>query len=69
MNCSWNYRVVLVNGEYGLYEVFYEDGKIISRTVDPIDFVEDSVYELGVSLKLALDATLKPVLDDSIFGK
>ena len=32
---TWEYRLIKMNGTYGVYEVYYEDGKVVSHSVKP----------------------------------
>lgn len=69
----WNYRVVQTteNDEqlWGIYEVHYQNGTPVARTVEPIGFVsEEGVAGVAESLRRALRATEEPVLTDDDFG-
>lgn len=69
----WNYRVVqtVENDEpmWGIYEVYYEHGIPVARTVNPISFIsEEGVEELADALHAAIRGTTEPVLTDADIG-
>lgn len=60
---SWNYRVILRDGEFAIYEVFYkEDGSIEGTTVDPVYPRAESLEGLREELERYSTALDKPVL-------
>lgn len=68
---SWNYRVIDHGDWFGLHEVYYNDGKPVSRTANPVTFLcdaEDGPEGIKSSLELALRAFEKPVLTVKDFG-
>jgi hypothetical protein len=61
--------LVKVNGEIGLYEVYYHNDIPDSRTEDPITFVGDTADEVIEELQLALASiTGRAVLTDDDFA-
>lgn len=72
---TWNYRLVSVTIEgedfIGLFEVYYEDGKPMGRTSDPVTFMGyGSLAEAQAEISIAYrDADSSPLLLDSEIGK
>lgn len=63
----WNHRVVrFVEDEtyFGICEVFYEDGKVMAHTENPVALCGESVEELRETLQHMLDCLDKPILDE-----
>lgn len=63
---TWNYRIVsekAPEGEfYQLYEIYYDDGKIVGMLEKPSNPYGDTVDELQETMKHMLEAFKKPVL-------
>jgi hypothetical protein len=60
---TWEYRVVMRNGEYAIYEVYYDEaGAIEAVTEAPVYPAGTSVEELGRDVKSYQQALKKPVL-------
>jgi hypothetical protein len=60
---TWNYRVMVRDGRYAIYSVYYEDGRITSCSVDPMYLDGESLEELAGELERFGQALLKPVLE------
>ncbi len=60
---TWNYRVMVGDGRYAMYSVYYEDGRISSWSVDPMHLDGESLEELAEELERYRQALLKPVLE------
>ena len=62
----WNYRIVseeAPDGEfYQIYEVYYDEGKIIGMTEAPCKPYGDDVEDLRLNLKQMLQALDRPIL-------
>lgn len=67
---SWNYRFVQVGDTVGIYEVYYEGDKPVSRTEDPVSLQGETEVSIRDDLEqLSEDLQKHPeVLEDSIFG-
>ena len=60
---TWNYRIVMRNGEYAIYEVYYDDaGNVEAVTDAPVYPAGTSIEELGKDLKYYQQALQQPVL-------
>ena len=60
---SWNYRVVCKNNIYGVKEVYYEKGEIISWSEDFMcPYSEEGLEGLKYDFELFSKALDKPVL-------
>lgn len=62
---TWNHRVFsdgLTPPSYVIREVFYEEGKVIGCTENPVSPYGESLDELREDLKWFLEATNSPVL-------
>tara|TARA_B100000678_G_C18224400_1_gene508235 strand:- start:1583 stop:1813 length:231 start_codon:yes stop_codon:yes gene_type:complete len=64
----FNYRVMRKHeGEnkysYGIYEVFYENGSIISWTETTVDAIAETFDDLRAGIKYLEEALAHPVLD------
>ncbi len=59
---GWNYRVVLVKGSYGIYEVYYDADGGYSITEDPVPVVCFEDEDLKDTFELMRGAFDKPVL-------
>ena len=71
---TWNYRIVAIDYdeevEYGIYEVYYDDdGKPVSRTLNPVPCVGSAEEELHNSFEYMKEAFGKPILTDKDFGE
>ena len=61
---TWNYRVRNVNGNYGIYEVYYDkNGKPNAWSQDPMEPYGESLEELKDDLKRMMTAFEKPLFD------
>jgi len=67
---TWNYRVMRTgeptdfgDGQYGIYEVHYKDGKAESYSVEPIEPYGETLDELRDDLKRMLMALERPLFD------
>ena len=59
-----NYRVIVHDGQYAVYEVFYaDDGRIVGYTQDPVFPRAESLEELAVELRRYEAALNEPPLD------
>lgn len=64
---TWNHRVILhEDGTFGIYEVFYNNGKPWGRTETP-SVVGDTPGELIEELTRMAECIAKPILDDTIW--
>ena len=63
----WNYRVVSHQGYLAIHEVYYELGKPVARTLNPIDVSGESIESLRQTLTLMQKALGEPILEDSDF--
>ena len=63
---KWNYRIISEKAPYGvfyqIYEVYYDDGKIIGMTESPCKPYGDDVEELRSNLEQMLQALDRPIL-------
>ena len=63
----WNYRIVSEQAPSGeflqVYEVYYDDGKIIGMLEKPSTAYGESLDELQVEMNQMMEAFQKPVLD------
>lgn len=66
---SWSYRLVRVQEEVGLYEVYYDavSKEPVHRTVSPIPIFFNCDDDRYLILEHITDAFNKEVLDDEIF--
>lgn len=68
MAMTWNYRIIrYTNGDFGLHEVYYENGKPKARTQEAIVALdkEEGVEGIVKSLELMIhDAKHREILDD-----
>jgi len=65
---TWNHRVIKRTHpsgaiEYGIHEVFYENGKIWAATEDAVSVTGESVDELRETLGWMLKAIKNPVIN------
>lgn len=61
---SWNYRVVKVNNEYGIHEIYYDNaGRIVGHSESSVIPVVDTVEELRQVLLLFQEALEKDVVE------
>ena len=61
---TWNYRVVNKNGNFGIYEVYYdENGKANAWSQDPMDPYGESLEELKADLKRMMMALERPLFE------
>ena len=62
----WNYRIVSEQAPEGeflqMYEIYYDDGKIIGMLEKPSTPYGESLDELQVEMNQMMDAFQKPVL-------
>ncbi|KAF0813549.1 hypothetical protein IGB42_01900 [Andreprevotia sp. IGB-42] len=66
---AWNYRVVNVEGELHLYDVYYNTaGEPVGRSANPSHFYGDTVEQLKEQLEWFSAALEKPVLQDDEIG-
>ena len=67
MATHWNHRVVrrTYNSEsnYGVYEAYYTDGRVVSITMEPVTPQGESMDELREELAMMARACEHPVLD------
>lgn len=69
MTKTWNYRLIRFPNHIALHEVFYEDGRPMSRTIDPATFAAEDAADVIAGLERALsDAKTRPVLDADEIG-
>lgn len=74
---TWDYRVVRTGSRdtplFGIYEVYYQDEKPVSRSCEPDPVFTDDpdapLDEMRRTLTSMLRALDLPVLDDTVFGK
>lgn len=67
---TWDYRVIVKDGSYYIYEVYYDDdGNPGAFTEDPVSPFGESLEELKEDLKHFSDALSLPVLDYSELEK
>ncbi len=60
---SWNYRVIERDGEFAIYEVFYDDaGRVIGHTDAAVFPHASSLDDLADGVKEYADALQKAVL-------
>lgn len=60
---SWNFRVMEKDGEFAIYEVFYNDeGQVQGYTENPSFPRAESIEELKEDLERYAEAMSKPVL-------
>ena len=63
---QWNYRIVSEQAPEGeflqLYEIYYDDGKIIGMLVYPSKPYGENVDELQADMNYMMDAFRRPVL-------
>ena len=66
---SWNYRLVNVKGEIGLYEVYYDamTKEPCYRTDFPVRIIFDEGEDSDLVLEHVTDAFNKEVLFDAVF--
>ena len=61
---TWSYRVVVRNGEYAIYEVYYDEvGNVSAFTDEPVYPTGESLEELGDDMQYYQQALRQPVLD------
>jgi hypothetical protein len=61
---TWNYRVVNNKGNFGIYEVYYdENGNANAWSQDPMEPYGESLEELRADLKRMLMALERPLFD------
>jgi hypothetical protein len=61
---TWDYRVVMRNGEYAIYEVYYHDaGNVEAVTDAPVYPAGTSIEELGKDLQYYQQALKQSVLN------
>jgi hypothetical protein len=61
---TWNYRIMVRNGEYAIYEVYYDDaGNVETFTDEPVYPAGESVEELCKDLEHYQQALRHPVLN------
>lgn len=63
---SWHYRRVNVKEcpMYAIYEVYFENGRPVARTKDPVYPFGNTVKELDIDFNNYMRAFAWPVLDD-----
>lgn len=59
---TWNHRIVKHQDVFGVKEVYYENGTIISWSADFIPVVSESFKDLQESLEMMKRACSKPIL-------
>ncbi len=63
---QWNYRIVSEQAPEGeflqLYEIYYDDGKIIGMLENPSKPYGDNIDELQADMNYMMDAFRRPVL-------
>jgi hypothetical protein len=60
---TWNYHVVIKDGQYAIYEIYYDDeGNIALFTEDPVYPMGESLDELRGDLEYLRHALTQPVL-------
>jgi len=66
----WDYRVINRDGDYSIYEVFYDENDTPRAcTENPVTFHGVCLFELDKALHLALEGLRKPVLQYDDFLK
>lgn len=67
---TWNYRLIRDENGWGIFEVYYDHGKPIALTQDPMFGYYESRDEVVDDLNMMLDGTklLPLTYDDSGFG-
>ena len=61
---TWNYRVIVRDGEFAIHEVYYDDaGNIEAFTDEPVYPAGESVEELHKDVEYYQHALRQPVLD------
>ncbi|WP_157369157.1 hypothetical protein [Zavarzinella formosa] len=61
---SWNYRVMVRDGEHAIHEVIYDDdGRITGYTAEPVFPAGESAEAFAAEFALYSLAPLRPVLD------
>lgn len=66
---SWTYRVMRVDGEYGIHEVYYNDaGALSSYTEEPVSPIGETLEELLGDMEMFRSALQHPVLTPEDFG-
>jgi len=67
---TWNYRIVVKDGQYNIHEVYYDDKDNPEFfTVDPVGPSGESLEELRGDLEHFLEVLSLPVLDYSELEK
>ena len=65
---TWNYRIVQIDSDFGIYEVYYDDeGNPMARTEDPVGCVGGDLKELRRSFDYMEHAFKLPVLRENDF--
>ena len=63
---TWNYRIISEKAPHGefyqIYEVYYDEGKIIGMTESPCKPYGDDVEDLRYNMKQMLQALDRPIL-------
>jgi len=65
---TWNYRIVKKDEHYGIYEVYYSDGKPEAVTMESIAPFGDTFEELVGDFSYMIAAFGEPVLDYEEIG-
>jgi len=66
----WNYRVVLKNGTYAIYECFYDiEGSFVSISETKTIPIGESFIELQKDFELMTESFRKPILKYEDFIK
>lgn len=60
---TWEYRVVKMNDDLGVYEVYYEDGKIVSYSLRPTSPRGESIEAIKEDFERYSAAFDKPVIE------
>lgn len=68
MKSHWNYRVMRINNkhkneEYGIFEVYYKNGKPDGWTEEAVRIYTDNFDEIKETLQYMQEALEKPILD------
>ena len=70
---TWNYRVIVTDGEFGIHEVYYDQpdcsSKQLSWTESPVHPGGGSKIELKQDIMYMLEALNLPALKESEDGK
>ncbi|GGX73617.1 hypothetical protein GCM10011309_24620 [Litorimonas cladophorae] len=60
---TWEYRLIKVNGAFGVYEVYYEDGKVVSYSQRPASPRGEDIEAIKEDFKRYSAALDKPAIE------